>query len=143
MMADVLVHRDEEVARAGRAVAADELARPRGELAVGVVVVRAQVVLEVVALVERVRERVELGALRERQLEVVAVRVLDAKLQTISSVSLCVSGCTSATEFESGSWIIRTDASGATSRSVARTRWSWLSRGLNITRCSPKRTGWR
>ena len=63
------------------------------------------------------------------------------KLQTISSLSARLSGWTSATEFESGSWIIRTDESGLTSRSVARTRRSWLSRGLNMTRCSPNRTG--
>jgi hypothetical protein len=64
-------------------------------------------------------------------------------LQTICSVSDSVNGCTSATEFDSGSWIIRTDASGLTSSAVESTRWSWLSRGRNITRCSPKRTGWR
>jgi hypothetical protein len=62
-------------------------------------------------------------------------------LQTICSVSAGASGWTSATELDSGSWIIRTDASGLTSSAVDRTRWSWLSRGRNITRCSPKRTG--
>jgi len=37
---------------------------------------------------------------------------------------------------------MRTSDVGPTCRSVARTRRSWLSRGRNITRCSPKLTGW-
>ena len=65
------------------------------------------------------------------------------KVQTIfSSAALC-RGVTSATELECGSWIMRTFASGLHTRSVASTRRSWLSRGRNITRCSPKLTGSR
>ena len=62
-------------------------------------------------------------------------------LQTIFSSSADDSGCTNATELECGSWIMRTSACGVTVRSVASTRKSWLSRGRNITRCSPKLTG--
>jgi hypothetical protein len=124
----VLVHRDQQVARAGRPVGADELARPGRQLALGSSW-RAQVVLEVEALVDAVGERKELGARRERQLEVVGVRVLDREAADDAQLVGRSSGCTSATEFECGSWIIRTSQSGLTSRSVASTRRSWLSRG--------------
>ncbi len=76
-LADVLVHRDQHVARAGRAVGAQELACPRRQGAARIVVVGPQVLFEVEALVEAVREREDLGARRQRQLEVVRVRMLD------------------------------------------------------------------
>ena len=46
-----------------------------------------------------------------------------------------------AIELPNGSWIQRTDAAGSMARAVCSRRRSWLSRGRNIRRYSPKATG--
>ena len=46
-------------------------------------------------------------------------------------------------EFANTSCTQRTEAAGETASSASRNRRSWLSRGRNMARCSPNRTGRR
>ena len=79
----------------------------------------------------------------DQELRAVLRRVLEPDQALEAELAGRLPMATKVTQLPKTSWIQRTLDAGVTRRPAWIRRWSALSRGRNISRCSPKRTGWR